>query len=390
MTNKISITKNLIIGLGGAGVRSVLKAKAECFDNWFKIPRQIQFAMIDTDVLPSELPKFTDPEINFVDDFLYLKVNNPNYFVKTFDEIGSSIPTNNRHLLDPLNNGAGQVRSRGRFAFAVNYFQIRNYLRKKIGMITDFYEDEKFNFDESNIIHIAVITSFAGGTGAGMFVDMQYLIREIADELRIKIYLKLIFILPEVYQGLPATRLININTYASLMECELLSGDFFDKSFQKIRENGLDLPYVEATRKINHDDQFYDIFIPVDKFSDVIFDNVGQLTDFIGRQLFITMVNVGGMAESSLKNAKIHIKNKNQMGGVEGKLFYRMNGMEYSDTIQYPAPFNALINIEKYADEYQNKYLNELKNGTNSSSVISPFITQQIEDAIMESGFSFV
>lgn len=328
MSQKISITRNLIIGLGGTGMRAVLQTKARCKSIWPVIPNCIQFALLDTDVLPSKLPAPLTAQ-DLVDDHYYVVVPNPASLVRTHEEIENSIPVNNRKLLDPFDEGAGQVRSRGRLALSSHYSEIKKFITNKFNDITNFKQDERFDI-KSNKINVFVITSFAGGTGAGMYTDMQYLIRDVAKSKATNISLQLIFLLPEIYQGYPSTNFISVNTYASLLECELLAGQFLDKSFTKVRENGLELAYLGDKKTVNLSDEFYDIFIPVDGRGSVGFDDANQLADFIGKSLFASMGGVGGDSKSSWNNAIQQIKNANQIGGFKDS-YYRTMGMGYSE-----------------------------------------------------------
>ena len=329
MSQKISITKNLIIGLGGTGMRAVLQTKARCKSIWTTIPNCIQFATIDTDVLPDKFPAPLTKQ-DLVDDHYYVKVQNPTTLVRSHEEIENSIPVNNRKLLDPFDEGAGQVRSRGRLALSSHRSEIEAFITNKFNGLKNFKQDERFDI-KSDKTNVFVITSFAGGTGAGMFADIQYLIRDAAHATSATISLQLIFLLPEIYQGLPATKFINVNTYASFLECEFLAGQFLDKSFTKARENGFDLPFLGGNRKVEIGEDFYDILIPVDGRGSVGFDDANQLADFIGKSLFASMGGVGTDGKSSWNNANPLIRSANQIGGFKGYSYYRTMGMGYSE-----------------------------------------------------------
>ena len=332
MINKARINKNLIVGLGGTGMLSIMHTKARCkqiFGN--KIPGCIQFLFFDTASL--EGPPYPAP-LTLVDikpDFIYMEVTSSKSVVNQNPNVNNSIPERNKKFLGEFSTGAGQMRSRGRLALVSNYDIIKKSLADRLSSISNDLNDDRFEPTEDNVINVYVVTSLAGGTGAGMFVDINYLIREVAGNQ--KISLNLIYFAPEIFAGIASTDNVFINTYAGLLEYELLSSNC-NKNFEKQRETEISLPLPNNKEvKIKSGDKFYDVIIPIDKTNKkgISFENKDQLAEFVGKSLVANFGSAGSKAQGVWNNAVNQIKlfNENE-GGVNGML-KRTVGLGYSE-----------------------------------------------------------
>lgn len=91
-----------------------------------------------------------------------------------------------------LSAGAAQLRQFGRLALFMRAEVIWERLREKV-------QDLVRIVNEDNKLEIAIVASFAGGTGAGMFIDMGILARKLADEIRGNEIIRGFFVLPYVF-----------------------------------------------------------------------------------------------------------------------------------------------------------------------------------------------
>ncbi|MEZ5941392.1 MAG: tubulin-like doman-containing protein [Planctomycetaceae bacterium] len=131
-----------------------------------------------------------------------------------------------------LENGSGTIRQAGRLAFFLRYQTIRDVLERQIRSVLDFaaqHPKQLFGRPGSvddNRLEVVIVTSLAGGTGAGMFMDLAYLVRDILDSnsdlKRVTTHSTLISVLPNIYCSVHpnlANR-FQQNAYAALLEME--------------------------------------------------------------------------------------------------------------------------------------------------------------------------
>ncbi|HEY9826677.1 MAG TPA: tubulin-like doman-containing protein, partial [Stenomitos sp.] len=118
---------------------------------------------------------------------------------------------------DSILAGAGQVRALGKFAFTVNFPQIKAAFQDAKRRIVGH---EKFMLDKWKVeldkgINIFIVSSFSGGTGSGMFLDLAYNVRDWVPASEIP-QTSAYMLLPGAFSGL-GDRVI-ANAYAALLE----------------------------------------------------------------------------------------------------------------------------------------------------------------------------
>jgi hypothetical protein len=121
-------------------------------------------------------------------------------------------------------NGCGQTRPWGRLAYFQNHPRIRATLRNAIRDLIN--EDTGASAREMGVnnlrtdrVEVFMVFSVAGGTGSGMFLDVSFLLRSLAEELKVEIPVQAIIVLPSVFGTDPSARIF-ANGYAALMELE--------------------------------------------------------------------------------------------------------------------------------------------------------------------------
>ena len=271
----------LFIGLGGTGKDVLMRLRKKLFDKDPRPRPYLRYLMLDTDkenwcpagcsmedyavVRPEEHEKvgcqISEQKFFLAFDLLE-KQNDPRFVTWLKPQLRDEGPK-------AVANGAGTQRQFGRMAFMLNYKEIRKKIESKLlDMLAELGRLPAGALDGATIqpstVEVVIVTSIAGGTGAGMFLDVCYLVKDILREdttLRKveRTYSTLIAVLPSVYESVGGKNYTKFqqNGYAALMEMEYYgtsrSGDeMFLGELKKGNRNrvGFDAPWKDG------DDQF--------------------------------------------------------------------------------------------------------------------------------------
>jgi hypothetical protein len=118
-----------------------------------------------------------------------------------------------------LEAGAGMLRQFGRLA--IFYDVLKGAGLSKIYRMTRQAIERVQRAKRAETIEVMLVSSVAGGTGAGMFVDMAYLIRQIARlELRVPVTLRGFLVMAEAFSTIPSgvTPDMRARSYAAMRE----------------------------------------------------------------------------------------------------------------------------------------------------------------------------
>lgn len=289
----IKLTKTLFVGLGGTGIKSILRTK-QCFmDAYGEIPPMIAFLAIDTDkgirniALKSRSGKditLSDSEICFcgiTGSALDIYNHAPNRF--------TWLPKRNVNNLAGLrNDGAGQVRSNGRFLIRYNADPLSKAVAGKVSEIArPLPFNSRFVYDNNTSgmeypIKVNIVGSVAGGTGSGTIIDMIVLAAETLKSQGTKFYIQPWIVLPEVFRTMvpgPPTANVYQNTYGALRELDYLY------HLPKSNTNPLDFGFT----KINFlSEEVLDAYvINSGNRAGVVMQHIDDVTDSIGRCMFL-------------------------------------------------------------------------------------------------------
>ncbi len=317
---QIKITRTLYVGLGGTGVKSILRTK-QCFiDAYGKVPPMVAFLAIDTDtairdqVLSSRRGidvRLTDNEICFcgIDgSALDIFRRNPTQF--------QWLPKRNiSNLANLRNKGAGAIRSNGRFLARHNSTEISNRVASKVSEIGKPVPiDSEFTYDtNANGVEyptkINVVGSVAGGTGSGTFIDILVLIAKTLRASGLTYSITPWLVLPDVFRVMaPGTPSANVyqNAYGALRELDYLyhlspdNRNVIDFKFDKVYylDEGIGDTYL-----INNTNK-----------AGIVFQNIADLTDSIGRCMFLPANEVDSVQDNTgqvkfeyaIKNKEAH------------------------------------------------------------------------------------
>lgn len=114
----------------------------------------------------------TEVSVPFAEKVENKEFNSSHHFQEWFDPDWRT----SGHINSPESPGAGQIKMNGRFAFYNNVNKIRTALDRLLGLR-----------NISNTDRFVIVTSLFGGTGSGMFFDLNYLLQSVgipATEIR--------------------------------------------------------------------------------------------------------------------------------------------------------------------------------------------------------------
>lgn len=125
-------------------------------------------------------------------------------------------------------NGASQLRVLGRLGFFENDVVIERMIRVKLNELGSEVDPARLSEER----RVMIVSSLAGGTGAGMFIDMAYVARR--QLLRPRVYGYVL--LPEVFQDVDSGGRIFQNAYACIKELSYLKDQQirFDAEYEGI------------------------------------------------------------------------------------------------------------------------------------------------------------
>jgi hypothetical protein len=238
----IPVRPTVFVGLGGTGKDILLRLRMKFFERYgrFRYPC-MSYLWIDTDMQNVNVDrKEMDPilrralfnqseqvDVQVMDpgDFL----NNPSNYPWITRWMPAAVTQSGLRIQD----GAGQVRAKGRFAF---YWQFQQVQRKLLDAVTEVRnpqaraETARFSNEQGlNLyfgdeewgprVNFFLVCSLAGGTGSGTFLDAAFLIRKLATEQNFRPDITGLLCLSSLFANDPKDRRF-ANSYAALKELE--------------------------------------------------------------------------------------------------------------------------------------------------------------------------
>jgi serine/threonine protein kinase len=238
----------LLVGLGNQGLQVLRGVRRELAERVnLDSLRNLRLMLIDTDVdtihAAYEGPDHAlQPEQTFL-----VRLQRPGYYLRPRDwqvPYDSWMPSQTVYRMTRNQTTAG-IRCLGRLAFCDHYRSIAGRLRSELTACLDpealraAAEDTKLGF-VSNRPRVYIVTSLAGGTGSGMFLDVAYLLRALLKQLGYATpELVGVFVLPAAGADSALSPELG-NTYAALTELTYYSQP--DTAFLA-RYHAKDIPY---------------------------------------------------------------------------------------------------------------------------------------------------
>ncbi len=285
-----NIRRSLIVGLGGTGMDTLLRIKKLFVETYGELPPMIGLLGVDTDgsaykkTIPSRYGDIAlDPseqlaiKINNARD---IYVNNKDHFKWVFSE---NVPA----LAGLKNAGAGQVRTNGRFVLKVNSEAVLNKIRSATDAVLNARARQESQYSvlgNDNTLDIHIIFSVCGGTGAGTFIDMAYLLQHIRPNDPITGY----GVLPDVFETMSNAGMNNVkpNAFGAVQDLDFLMKLAFDKDPITLDFINEQIETVERPFK-----NFF--FIDNKNTSGDVYDHVNQLEDMLALALVASSGDLG-------------------------------------------------------------------------------------------------
>lgn len=213
------MAQTLLLGLGGTGSRIVNYVAADLKKKKFSInDGNICCTVLDTNENDRKkivatgvgIPVVPTSKDRIIEDYLKMYVNRG---------VHSWMPESPSLLQESMKDGASQMRSKSRLAF----FDI---LEDKTIHQLETQIDKLFDNRDGTKIRVMIVSSLAGGTGSGMFIQTALWLRKYFSKRKCAVTLRGIFVLPDVF----------INTLEDIRKDDTQIQSLYANAYAAIRE----------------------------------------------------------------------------------------------------------------------------------------------------------
>lgn len=194
----------LVIGVGGTGLRVLLRTKERFIEAYDQMPKEVMLLELDTDPYQGkERESFNDVGLSVLGDVVdghkvmaeeseFYRIFTQNTDQKIDSILEKNTPewqwvdrirmrkTINTPNATTINSGARTVRPVGRSALFMDYQNVYQILSNRVTRLLGMIRDENPN-QEDNKGQIFVTASVAGGSGAGIVLDVLRMIEHIRN-----------------------------------------------------------------------------------------------------------------------------------------------------------------------------------------------------------------
>ena len=320
------IRRCLYIGLGGTGMTSLLHTKKMFTDTYGTPPPMIGFLGIDTDggAYKRELESKTGEKVRLKESEQFpIQVEDALPIYEINKERFMWLPEENLGALTSMKLGAGQVRSNGRFALTVNYDKLKNKVISSLNEISkaEFAQSADYELLGGADPEIHMVFSLAGGTGCGTFLNMAYLIKEVAPKCKLIGY----GVLPDVFEAMSQTTMAKVkpNAFGAIQDLDWLM-------HLNIGKEPFELKYLKTEQavKVRPFNSF--VFIDNKNRDGDTYDHVDKLAEMVSLAL-VTSAGALSAANASVNDNLEKIIREGDMN-VENKLAWAA-GMGASEIV---------------------------------------------------------
>lgn len=289
----------------------------------------------------------TDISLNVAEQ-LAICVNSPAKIYEHSPNDYSWLPKCNAGSLTALNIGAGQVRSNGRFAITINEEEVQNRVQRKLQDINSasIIDNPKYALMADDT-EIHMVFSLSGGTGCGSFLNMAYLLKRIAPNVKISGYAVLADIFRAMMQGPQVVR-VRPNAYGAIADLDFLM--HLDPTSEPI-----EIQWLKDIQKVN-ERPFTALYLIDNKNSNNdTFDNIDQLCEMISLAL-ITSTGELSVATSSVSDNVAKVIADGSMDILNKKAW--VAGFGVSEIV-----LNNRALAKTYADKAALQLIDKMRNG---------------------------
>ena len=335
------IKRCLYVGLGGTGMNTLLHTKKMFVETYGEVPPMIGFLGIDTDgdAYKKELPSRYGPVSLAPNEQTPIQVEDAQAAYVTSRQHFGWVHPDNVFALTAMTKGAGQIRSNGRFALTCNFEELTNKVRDAVGRITsaNIKSNPKYDADFVGDVEVHMVFSMSGGTGAGTFLNMAYVIRQALGKCKVTGYA----VLPDVFECMSQYGMERVkpNTYGSIIDL-----DYF---MHLNGTEGLTFDYVTSNQDVKSRPFSAFFFIDNKNKGGDSYSNVDQLAEMISLALVTSSGELSGSVDSVTDNVEKSIMNGDGMVGNKRAWVSGMGACEILFRGQDMSKINALKNAQR-------------------------------------------
>jgi hypothetical protein len=231
----------IVIGLGGTGQWVLTYLKKNLLDTYSGVPDTVELLSFDTTSEQTEASVTAEKDAEQSSEeraqvgnvsleegeFIYLGGNIRRICEEIRDEdkhdhIGSWLQA--KQYLSAfdddayeISKGAGQRRPFGRMAV---FYDLSTGSPKITGKLTQAINDVMTANQRQQPIEFYIVTSIAGGTGSGMFIDMAHIARKMAEEAGVAFAIRGFIVLPNTFEPVIKVSNIEPNAFAAMRELD--------------------------------------------------------------------------------------------------------------------------------------------------------------------------
>lgn len=303
------IKRCLYVGLGGTGMTALLHTKKMFVETYGEVPPMIGFLGIDTDggAYKKELPSKCGQIKLSPSEQMAIQVDNALDAYVTSKEHFSWVHENNVFALTSMTKGAGAIRSNGRFALTCNFETLTNKVKDAENRIcsANIKNNSKYDQNLGKEVDVHMVFSMSGGTGAGTFLNMAYIIKNAISKCKLTGYA----VLPDVFENMSnyGMERVKPNTYGSIYDL-----DWF---MHLTGTEKLQFDYVTTKQQIIGAPFSAIFFIDNKNENGDTYSDVEQLCEMISLALVTSAGELGDSAESVTDNVEKSIMNGDGMVG---------------------------------------------------------------------------
>ena len=331
MAEYIGMTPTVIIGLGGTGKEVLLKIRrmiVETYGSLDNLPITA-FLHIDTE----QNAKATESQVVLKQDIslrpveqVWAKVDNAKAILNnlsSYPYLAEWFPPQLKGT-DSILAGAGQIRALGKFAFTVNYTQIKTAFQDAKRRIIGH---EKFMLDQWKVeldrgINIFVIGSFSGGTGSGMFLDMAYNVRDWVPASEIP-QTSAYMLLPGAFSGL-GDRVV-ANAYAALSEL-----DYYSRSDTRFEAQYTTSGSDRISPNSGKDTPFSFCYLVGNSNDKVTLPTVGAVLEMVAQNIFLDFSSGFSQYKKLVRdNIRRHCSSSDSLGFPQNYLTFGLSSIQF-------------------------------------------------------------
>ena len=335
------IKRCLYVGLGGTGMNALLHTKKMFVETYGEVPPMIGFLGVDTDgdAYKKELPSKYGPVSLAPNEQTPIQVEDAQAAYITSKQHFGWVHPDNVFALTSMTKGAGQIRSNGRFALTCNFENLCNKVKDAVRRITDanIRTNPKYDADFVGDVEVHMVFSMSGGTGAGTFLNMAYVIRHALGKCKVTGYA----VLPDVFESMSQYGMERVkpNTFGSIMDL-----DYF---MHLNGTEGLQFDYVTGTQEIKSRPFSAFFFIDNKNKGGDSYSNIDQLTEMISLALVTSSGELSGSVDSVTDNVEKSIMNGDGMVGNKRAWVSGMGACEILFRGQDMCEINAMKNSQR-------------------------------------------